>query len=198
MAADLRQRILAVGEQLLDVEGLTALSMREVARRTGVTHQAPYHHFGDREAILAALVTRGFDELADRLAQANEQFAAAGRREAAIASGLAYVGFALDHPGLFRAMFRPEQCDHSRFPDVRTSGEAAHAELVRMVAGVHGPSSDVDTLALVYWSQVHGLAGLIIDGPLGAKLPSKEERRGFVRSVLAPFVDGMLAGPGTP
>lgn len=194
-APDLRHRILEVSEQLLDTEGLSALSMREVARRSGVTHQAPYHHFGDREAILAALVTRGFDELTHRLAEANEQIATAGRREAAIASGMAYVGFAIDHPGLFRVMFRPELCDHSRFPGVRHSGEASHVELERMVAGVHGPSA-VEGMARVYWSQVHGLAGLIIDGPVGVQLTGAEERRGFARSVLKPFVDQMLAKPG--
>ncbi len=194
---DLRQRILAVSEQLLDTEGLSALSMREVARRSGVTHQAPYHHFGDREAILAALVTRGFDELTDRLAQANEQITAAGRREAAVASGMAYVGFAIDHPGLFRVMFRPELCDLARFPSARQSGEASYAELERMVAGVHGASS-IETLAMVYWSQVHGLAGLIIDGRIGEQFPANEERRGFALSVMEPFVDRMLAEPGQP
>ena len=96
---DLKQRILEAAEHLLEAEGLAALSMREVARRSGVTHQAPYHHFADREAILAELVMRGFTELTARLAQANEQIPAAGRLEAGIASGLAYVGYAIDHPG---------------------------------------------------------------------------------------------------
>jgi AcrR family transcriptional regulator len=193
-ATDLRQRILEISEQLLDTEGLSALSMREVARRSGVTHQAPYHHFGDREAILAELVTRGFDELTHRMAQANELLAVAGRREAAINSGLAYVGFAIDHPGLFRVMFSPELCDHSRFPAARQSGEASRAQLDQMVAGVHGPSA-VETLAMVYWSQVHGLAGLIIDGPVSTHLPGNEARRGYARQVLEQFVDRMLSAP---
>ena len=66
---DLRQRILDTSEQLLEETGVTALSMREVARRAGVTHQAPYHHFADRESILAELVARGFDQRARRLAR---------------------------------------------------------------------------------------------------------------------------------
>ena len=64
-----------------------------------------------------------------------------------------------------------------------------------MVAGVHGPAF-VESLAMVYWSQVHGLAGLIIDGPVGVQVTGAEERRGFARSVLEPFVDQMLAKPG--
>ena len=70
LAADLRQRILNTSELLLEENGVAALSMREVARRAGVTHQAPYHHFADRESILAELVAQGFDELSRRLARA--------------------------------------------------------------------------------------------------------------------------------
>jgi AcrR family transcriptional regulator len=169
--------------------------MREVARRSGVTHQAPYHHFADREAILAELVVRGFDELTARLAQANEQIPVAGRLEAGIASGLAYVGFAIDHPGLFRIMFRPELCDLSRFPGAQQSGESSYAQLERLVAEVHGVEA-VQSFAMVYWSQVHGLACLIVDGPFGVQLPGADERRAFARSVLEPFARQMLAPAG--
>lgn len=192
---DLRHRILDAAERLLDTEGVAALSMREVARRSGVTHQAPYHHFADREAILAELVVRGFDELTARLAQANEQIPVAGRLEAGIASGLAYVGFAIDHPGLFRIMFRPELCDLSRFPGAQQSGETSYAQLERLVAEVHGAQA-VQSFAMVYWSQVHGLACLIVDGPFGVQLPGADERRAFARSVLEPFTRQMLASAG--
>src|SRR5271169_43533 len=77
---DLRQDILDTARTLLDEQGVAALSMREVARRAGVTHQAPYHHFGDRESILAELVTHGFEELAQRLAVANDLAPSAGKR----------------------------------------------------------------------------------------------------------------------
>ena len=69
---DLRAELLRTSRELLDQSGPGALSMREVARRAGCTHQAPYHYFANREAILAALVHEGFDELADRLASAQE------------------------------------------------------------------------------------------------------------------------------
>ena len=69
---DLRSELLRTSRELLDEAGPSALSMREVARRAGCTHQAPYHYFANREAILAALVCEGFDELADRLAVAHE------------------------------------------------------------------------------------------------------------------------------
>ena len=100
--------------------------MREVARRSGVTHQAPYHHFADRETILAELVTRGFQEMARRLSRANERHGdsvlATDRKGAAIEAGQAYVGFAIDHPGVFRIMFRSEVCDPGALSGGTTGG----------------------------------------------------------------------------
>lgn len=197
---DLRQRILDASEQLLETEGLAALSMREVARRSGVTHQAPYHHFADRETILAELVTRGFLELARRLARANERHADGGpagdRMGAAIEAGQAYVGFAIDHPGVFRIMFRSEVCDPARFPAAQQAGESAYRELERLVALIHG-EAEVARLSAVYWGQVHGLASLIVDGPIGQQLGSVRERRGFMREALAQFARFMLGNPLT-
>lgn len=176
----LRQRILDTSRALLESEGLSALSLREVARRAGVTHQAPYHHFGDRESILAELVAEGFGELARRLAAAND--GGGSRRATMVAAFEAYVGFAIDHPGVFRIMFRPELCNPQRFAAARDAGERAHAELRRMVGLLHGADGD-GTLASTYWAQVHGLACLLVDGPLGLALPTAEARRIHMRAV---------------
>lgn len=192
--SDLRKRILDASEQLLETEGLAALSMREVARRSGVTHQAPYHHFTDRETILAELVTQGFDELARRLARANQRSVNAERHEVLIESGQAYVGFAIDRPGIFRIMFRPEVCDPSRFPAAQEAGDRAHAELERMVRLQHG-ETEGPGLANIYWAQVHGLACLIVDGPVGQRCPGVRERRQFMRESLAHFARYMLGDP---
>jgi AcrR family transcriptional regulator len=193
---DLRQRILEVSEKLLETEGLGALSMREVARRSGVTHQAPYHHFADRETILAELVTRGFQELARRLARANDRYGDGDRLGAAVESGQAYVGFAIDHPGVFRIMFRSEVCDPARFPAARQAGDSAYRELERLVALVHG-EAEVAQLSGVYWGQVHGLASLIVDGPIGQQLGSVRERRAFMRETLTQFARHMVGSPMT-
>jgi len=197
-ATDLRQRILDASERLLETEGLAALSMREVARRSGVTHQAPYHHFADRESILAELVTRGFDELTRRLALVNARRAdtdhVGNPTHFLVESGLAYVGYAIDHPGVFRIMFRAEVCDCARFPAALNAGECAYRELEQMVAMLHGAGA-VDRLAGVYWSQVHGLASLIVDGPIGLQLPSLPKRRSYAQAVLAEFAHLMLQRP---
>ena len=190
-APDLRHRILDTARALLDEHGTAGLSLREVARRAGVTHQAPYHHFADRESILAELVMQGFEELARRLAAAHD---GGGSPHATMrASGLAYVGFALDQPGVFRIMFRPDVCDPARYPHVLEAGERAYGELLRLVQIVHGAAGH-EGLAAMHWAQVHGLAVLLLDGPLGLRLPGRAERDAFLQAAAAQFATTVL-GP---
>lgn len=195
---DLRTRILATARQLLDEGGVSALSLREVARRAGVTHQAPYHHFGDRESIVAELVTAGFSALAARLAEVNDAATATDPAQTLARSGLAYVGFALDEPGVFRVMFRPELCDAGRFPRAQEAGDRAHGELQRMVRLVHG--RDDEARAVACWAMVHGLACLFVDGPLGQACPTPASRRAVAAQALESLVPAMLAPtlPGKP
>ncbi len=193
-ASDLRQRILDAAADLLREEGVAALSMREVARRAGVTHQAPYHHFADRESILAELVTSGFSMLADRLSRANDGAARYGPRRVLYDAGHAYVDFVLEQPGRFRIMFRPELCDPARFPAAAQASDRAHTELMRMVALVHGAPDEA--LATLHWSQVHGLASLMVDGGLADKMPSASARRAHVDAVLQTYAT-MASTPST-
>lgn len=185
----LRERILATGRALLEARGPAALSMREVAREAGVTHQAPYHHFANREAILAEIVALGFDELADGLATANASISRKGRRAGAVASGMAYVGFALANPGLFRIMFRHDAVDPSNAPGAQRAGDRAHGELLRMVELVHGRRDN--ELAAVYWAQAHGLACLLIDGPPSTAMP-RAARLAYARSTLERFAGALV------
>ena len=191
-ARDLRSELLRTSRQLLDESGPGALSMREVARRAGCTHQAPYHYFANREAILAALVREGFDELADRLASAHEGLESTDLRAILTASGNAYVEFALRHPGVFRVMFRPDVCDPERFPEVVQAGGRARGELARLVKVVLGDDAPLE-VEVLFWSGVHGLASLLLDGPLAGEFTSVEERIDFARGVVGlteiPFTD---------
>ena len=189
---DLRSELLRTSRQLLDESGPGALSMREVTRRAGCTHQAPYHYFANREAILAALVHEGFDELADRLASAHEGLESTDLRAILTASGNAYVEFALRHPGVFRVMFRPDVCDPERFPEVVQAGGRARGELARLVKVVLGDDAPLE-VEVLFWSGVHGLASLLLDGPLAGEFTSVEERIDFARGVVGlteiPFTD---------
>ena len=180
---DLRAELLRTSRKLLDESGPSALSMREVARRAGCTHQAPYHYFANREAILATLVREGFDELADRLASAREGLEGADRRAVLTASGNAYVEFALRHPGVFRVMFRPDVCDPERFPEVVQASERARDELARLARRVAGEETSLE-IEVLFWSGVHGLASLLLDGPLVGAFGSVQERLEFARGVV--------------
>src|SRR5256885_13335679 len=91
---DLRAALLRAAGKRLEKQGITALSMREAARRVGVSHNAPYRHFADREALLAALAAQGFEMLGQAM-----------RGHAGRAMGEAYVRFALQYPQRFRLMF---------------------------------------------------------------------------------------------
>jgi len=188
---DLRRDLLLNSRQLLDEGGPSALSMREVARRTGCTHQAPYHYFENRETILASLVADGFDALAARLKEANDLGHTKGVRAVLVASGAAYVNFALAQPGVFRIMFRPEVCDPARFPLVQVSGASARDELDRLNVIVHGKRAQ-SAMATILWAHVHGLACLLLDGPLAMQFESESQRVKYLRSIGEKFADMVL------
>jgi len=194
---DLRGDLLRASRGLLDEGGTAALSLREVARRAGCTHQAPYHYFADRETLLAALVVEGFRELGDGLAAANALAPTRGVRSTLFASGRAYIGFALSQSGVFRVMFRPDVCNPLRFPAVLEAGRRAHAELERLNRIVNGANAD-PTGATVMWAHVHGLACLLIDGPMAMAFYTDRQRQQHLDLVATRFADLLGVPPVEP
>ena len=155
------------------------LTLRGVARRAGVSHAAPYHHFADRRALVAGLAEEGLARLRESLAAAAlEHETDPGRSVLEI--GVAYVRFALANPSLFRLIFSPELADREGLPAL----EAAYAETWRgvkeMAHGVLGEDSEPETVTLWGlrgWSMVHGLANLILDRQVpGISSPEEGER----------------------
>jgi len=195
-ATDLRAKILEASVALIQDKGLAALSMREVARRAGVSHQAPYHHFEDREAILGAVAEEGFTMLRDRLARVGSKESVAAR---VAAMGRAYVEFACAHPAHFRLMFRPELMSMDKCPGAQAAGDRAFSHLTEVVrdafkAGLPAIPSESAVVAYV-WSVAHGLACLILDGPLSAKIPAAEQRAQIkeVMAVSELMIEGAMA-----
>jgi AcrR family transcriptional regulator len=156
---DLRTALLAEGRRLLALAGPGGLSLRDVARRLGVSHNAPYRHFETREALLAAIAAEGFRELAARTAEG-------ARTRGLPGAGLAYVGFALDDPPVFRLMFSGDS-DKAASTDLRDAAAASFAILRTHVATLHGEDA-ADLAAVSAWSFVHGLATLLIAGQIPA------------------------------
>ncbi|MBM4780442.1 MAG: TetR/AcrR family transcriptional regulator [Archangiaceae bacterium] len=189
MAADLKTQVLEASVQLIAEQGLSGLSMREVARRAGVSHQAPYHYFADKESIVAALVERGFTLLADRLEVAAKTKGTITQRLAK--TGREYVDFALDQPVYFRLMFRPELAQLGRFPEAVAAGGRAFAVLQALIeekcAGQRVPPAKRDAMVSMHWGLVHGVSSLLVDGVLGQRFVSPQERDRHVTQVLELF-----------
>jgi AcrR family transcriptional regulator len=184
-----RERIVQASTELIREQGLSALSMREVARRAGVSHQAPYYYFADREAIIGAIAEQGFAMMREYVQRSVPERAGAPH-DPIVAAGRAYLEFAFEHPAHFRVMFRPELVSPERHPNVQDSGLRACDVFMRIVheavaAGLPAESG-VDALFLLCWSLVHGLACLVLDGPLDIVMPNAD-RKAQLRDVLATF-----------
>ena len=160
---DLRAALLRASAKVLEKQGIAGLSLRDVARRAGVSHNAPYRHFPDRDALLAALAAEGFSLLAEEM-----------RSQSGRAMGEAYVRFALEHPQRFRLMFGGA-LDFSKYPELRSAADGAYQSLVQAFKDLPRP----ELAAAGAWSLVHGLSHLLLDGHF-----AQADRTAFAREVL--------------
>jgi AcrR family transcriptional regulator len=163
---DLPAACVRAAMDLLEEGGETALSLRAVARRVGVSPAAPYRHYTDREALVSAVAAVGYRELAERLAAAHPS---PSTPEQLAGVAIAYVQFALERPALFRIMFG-EPCDPNN--EERAAATAAVSRYVREIVERSFPQADAEALATAIWALVHGLAFLHLDGKLYASTPS--------------------------
>jgi AcrR family transcriptional regulator len=155
---DARNALLSAAAGLIEKVGAAGLSLRQVAEHAGLSRQAPYNHFEDKEALLAELVRDGFERLAASLAAGADPKAKNALERAADA----YIRRAQEAPALFRLMFSRELVDLSRFPAAAQAGGTAFARLKELVAAF-APADRVRELALAAWSLVHGYATLCIE-----------------------------------
>lgn len=166
---DLRRALIVAAETELTEKGVESFSLRGVAKRAGVSHGAPAHHFGDTQGLLTALAAQGYG----RFIEAQNLRQAEGRTDARahlVASGLGYIDFATQNPALFRLMFSSERPDKSS-DLLSTAADAAFEKLVGEVKKITSSDPYTDELAmtdvLASWAVVHGLADLMIAGRLG-------------------------------
>ncbi len=166
---DLRSALIAAAEELLAERGLDHFSLRETARRAGVSPAAPKHHFRDTRALLTAIAVRAFDDLATRL-EAAGQDGPDDRATRIRAQGQAYVRFALNERTRFDLMWRTALLD-CEDAELDRAGKRAFAALYRLVRGADAPAFRQDDLAaapsIACWSMVHGFARLALDGSFG-------------------------------
>ena len=197
---DLRRALLDATLGLVEQHGPQGFTLRAAARAAGVTPGAAYHHFEDKDALLTAVAEEGFDLFRAAL-EAAAQRPVASARERARNVGVAYVIFAVKHRTRFRVMVGYGVEARMQRGDLRASAVATY-QLVRdvLIDGLSGPVSPPagrrpqtrpelisDAQVLGWWSLVHGLAFLAIDGHLGDLAASPERTETIVRAVIQAF-----------
>jgi AcrR family transcriptional regulator len=193
---DLRQGLIDATESLLADKGSEGFSLREVARRAGVSPAAPAHHFGDASGLLTAVATIGFDGLASALREGEARGGRDPRRRLR-EQGIAYVAFAMRFPGRFRLMFRDAL--RADDPGLQRAGNDAFGVLENGVRAAFAispgrPLGDKAwTALLALWSTVHGYAHLTIAGRLDS-CAGAAGREAFVASTLRPVLDSVVRG----
>jgi AcrR family transcriptional regulator len=190
-------RLVKIAEELLEEEGLAGLSMREVARRAGVTHGAPLRHYKSFAALLSEVAAGGFRDLEAAVDEAAAAVVPGGGPTARLAAAArAYVACAVKRPGRFAVMFRPELLDVAH-PGFARDGAAAFEQLVRIVRGAQdaGWRADAETrrLAGVLWAGVHGLATLWIQQSYAAVV-----RVSTLDEAVSDMIDHLMGVPATP
>jgi AcrR family transcriptional regulator len=162
---DLRRALLSAAAEAIVESGPAALSLRELARRAGVSHAAPTHHFGDKAGLLTAFAAEGFDLLSAALA------ATRAETGSFLELGVTYVRFAVERRAHFEVMFRPELY-RADDPELEAAQERAAAALYGGLTALPDgvAAADLPVAGLAAWSLAHGFASLWLGGALPAEL----------------------------
>ncbi len=167
---DLRHALVEAALDVIAEEGVDAISLRQLARKIGVTTAAPYHHFKDKEAVLAAVAAEGFRALNDEVDRSTGDLTEPAARFRAMGAG--YIRFAVSHPSHYQAMFRPELRAPELYPELDRVANLAFDRLLQAIGAVRpelGPEQ-VGALAILSWSTVHGFSMLWSGGAITFKV----------------------------
>jgi AcrR family transcriptional regulator len=191
---DLKAALVNAGVEILRSEGLEALTLRAVARRAGVTQSAPYRHFQDRRALMAAVAERGFQRLQEAMLTAMR---GGDGRTGLKGIALAYVRFALDNGPEYRLMFGAELAVTDDLPSLRETSRSVLEFVAQGISqlqkqGLVGPG-DPMMLAVSTWSTLHGLAMLTLDGQVAGVAPDVAE---LVEESTRIMMFGLAGRPG--
>jgi AcrR family transcriptional regulator len=165
---NLKEALVAAGVELLETEGLAALSLRAIAARAGVSHTAPRNHFGSLRGLLTAIGAEAFRRHAAFMRAGLSE--AATREERLHAAMIGYVRFAREHPALFSLMFSKLYCDFDD-PGLREAAGGSHAVLADIARGLDWDKAGAEDAQrrteLMLWSIVHGYTTLLLNGQVG-------------------------------
>ncbi|MDI7862619.1 TetR/AcrR family transcriptional regulator [Rhizobiaceae bacterium n13] len=201
---DLHRAIVGAALDVLSESQSTEFSLRELARRAGVSHNAPYKHFADKRDLLAAVSAVGFELLAKQMADATKEHDSPRERLAAMAR--AYVRGGVNNPALYRLMFGGYLTgqDDGRPAIERTAAENMKALLVdaisngalgRLIPTAAANTREIDGAILIFWSQMHGLTLLLVDRLVGPREKMDELSESVLQGMLNGLVNSIPAVP---
>jgi len=199
---NLHEELVSQGLQILESEGLAALTMREIARRIGVTQTAPLHHFEGKTGLLAAIAALGFRMLFDARMEALKGKRDPGERLMAVL--LAYVEFARAHPELFQLMHGPQIPDKSAFPELNDAAIRSYSVLETAVAdylnATEGSLQRRREATLAAWTACHGLAHIMTSPQNTPTYVLRRDPTGSARAIFEIFMRGIgpSGGRGAP
>jgi AcrR family transcriptional regulator len=193
---DLRRALIDTALTIVTEEGAWNFTLREVARRAGVSHAASYNHFEDKSALLAEVAARGFQSLRQTLEDAARGQPRSARQAVAVIAA-AYVRFGLEHPAHYRLMFGAELADRARHSTLQAAGDTTFAVLTGVLergqASGQVRRDPVRDQALAAWSLVHGLTTLSIDQRVSFLGVSTDEAERHARLAGMALFEGLRA-----
>jgi AcrR family transcriptional regulator len=166
---DLKNALIQAGVEILAEDGVSGLSLRKVALKAGVSHSAPYAHFVDKQALIAAISTEGFRQLYERVSGVTEKYKSQPAQQL-IEVAWAYVQFALDDPDRFKVMFSAVLEKEKQYPEFVAESQR-NFQLVKMIVEANQASSQLrsgptELVALSAWGIVHGFVMLLLEGQI--------------------------------
>ena len=197
---DLAGDLLRAAAALITERGPDGFSLREVARRARVSEAAPYWHFPNKQALLAAVAEQGFVALGAAMAEVRARVT--DPRHRLVELGAAYVRFALGHPSHLRIMFGAAVGDKAAHPSLEAAGEHAFGLLVTTIAEAqeagHVRRGDSEAFAVAAWAIVHGLSALLIDGQLKDYARTPRDAEQLAAQVARVLQEGLAARAARP
>jgi AcrR family transcriptional regulator len=197
---DLKNALIQAGVKILSKEGAAGLSLRKVAQRAGVSHNAPYSHFPDKQSLIAAISTEGFRQLYEELDAAVSSYPKDPRRQ--LREGAwAYVQFAMTHTDTFKIMFSGMLEKEKEYPAFVEISHKTFERVVDVVRACQGAgllrsarSTPPEMTAVAVWGQIHGIISLMLEGQISHTLLDRFE----LRDIVLFAIDQIIITPAVP
>lgn len=198
---DLQRALIDAAVELISESDVKSLSLRQIAKKAGVSHAAPYRHFEDKEALLAVVAEEGFRDFTGYLKRAVAT-AADSPTQQLIASGQAYLQFALERSAHYQVMFGEFSISNSGYEPLKAASDQSFEVLVKIMMdgqqqGEFQPGN-ARLMALCAWTQVHGLAMLLLSGRLGGRQQGQEAIFSLSAAMTQILVAGLLVRDDAP